>query len=41
MLVKKDVYTIVGQTSSKELGGNNKDLIPYFLKYNKNGKIVK
>ena len=41
MLVTKDGYTIVGQTSSKELGGNNKDLIPYFLKYNKNGKIVK
>lgn len=41
MLVTKYGYTIVGQTSSKELGGNNKDLIPYFLKYNKNGKIVK
>ena len=41
MLVTKNGYTIVGQTSSKELGGNNKDLIPYFLKYNKNGKIVK
>ena len=41
ILVTKDGYTIVGQTSSKELGGNNKDLIPYFLKYNKNGKIVK
>ena len=41
MLVTKDGYMIVGQTSSKELGGNNKDLIPYFLKYNKNGKIVK
>lgn len=41
ILVTKYGYTIVGQTSSKELGGNNKDLIPYFLKYNKNGKIVK
>lgn len=41
MLVTKDGYMIVGQTSSKELGGNNKDLIPYFLKYDKNGKIVK
>ena len=41
MLVTKYGYMIVGQTSSKELGGNNKDLIPYFLKYNKNGKIVK
>lgn len=41
ILVTKDGYTIVGQTSSKELGGNNKDLIPYFLKYNKNGKIDK
>ena len=41
MLVTKYGNTIDGQTSSKELGGNNKDLIPYFLKYNKNGKIVK
>ncbi len=41
MLVTKNGYTIVGQTSSKELGGNNKDLIPLLLKYNKNGKIVK
>ena len=41
MLVTKNCYLIVGQTSSKELGGNNKDLISYFLKYDKNGKIVK
>mgnify|MGYP000033038132 CR=1 FL=1 len=41
MLITKNGYLIVGQTSSKELGGNNKDLISYFLKYDKNGKIVK
>ncbi len=41
MLVTKNGYLVVGQTSSKELGGNNKDLISYFLKYDKNGKIVK
>ena len=41
ILITKNGYLIVGQTSSKELGGNNKDLISYFLKYDKNGKIVK
>ncbi len=31
-------YLIVGQTSSKELGSNNKDFKPYFLYYSKDGK---
>jgi len=31
-------YLIVGQTSSKELGGNNKDFKSYFLHYTKDGK---
>lgn len=33
-------YMVVGQTSSTELGGNNKDLKGYFLEYDKNGKIL-
>lgn len=35
-----DTYLIVGQSSSKELGGNNKDLKSYFLYYDKDGKKV-
>lgn len=30
-------YLVVGQTSSKELGSNNKDFISYFLCYDTNG----
>ena len=35
ILVNDDGYLIGGQTSSKELGGNNKDFRVYFLQYNK------
>ena len=35
------MYLVVGQTSSKELGGNNKDLKNYFLYYNKDGEKKK
>ena len=36
-----DEYQIVGQTSAKELGGNNKDLKSYFLYYDKDGKKLR
>ncbi len=38
LLATKKGYTIIGQTSSKELGGNNKDLKSYFLEVDKKGK---
>ncbi len=38
ILATKDGYIVVGQTSSKELGGNNKDLTSFFLTYDKKGK---
>ena len=38
IILTDDGYLIGGQTSSKELGGNNKDFRTYFLKYNKSFK---
>lgn len=35
ILVNDEGYLVSGQTSSKELGGNNKDFRVYFLEYNK------
>lgn len=40
ILIQKDGYLIGGSTSSKELGGNNKDFRTYFLKYDKDLKKV-
>ena len=35
VIVNDEGYLVSGQTSSKELGGNNKDFRVYFLEYNK------
>ena len=40
IIKEDDNYLILGQTSSKELGGNNKDLVPLFLTYDNKGKKV-
>lgn len=41
LIIEDNMYLVVGQTSSKELGGNNKDLKNYFLYYNKDGEKKK
>lgn len=40
LLSVDDTYLVVGQTSSSELGGNNKDFVPFFLTYDKEGKAL-
>ena len=41
ILTVDDTYLIVGQTSSKELGSNNKDYVSFFLTYDKKGTPLK